>query len=66
MTTPSRRITPTIIRPRLMLEAASEMMGADRWPFLRARLTLDAPLDVPLHPAAERFWQECGYLTRSG
>ena len=43
MTTPSRRITPTIIRPRLMLEAASEMMGADGWPFLRARLTLDAP-----------------------
>ena len=43
MTTPSARITPTIIRPRLMLEAASEMMGAEGWPFLRARLTLDAP-----------------------
>jgi TRAP-type uncharacterized transport system substrate-binding protein len=22
----------------------------------------DAPLDVPLHPAAERFWREQGYL----
>lgn len=23
----------------------------------------DTPLDVPLHPAAERFWKECGYLS---
>jgi TRAP-type uncharacterized transport system substrate-binding protein len=22
----------------------------------------DAPLTVPLHPAAERFWKKCGYL----
>jgi len=22
----------------------------------------DSPLDIPLHPAAERFWRECGYL----
>lgn len=22
----------------------------------------DTPIDVPLHPAAERFWRECGYL----
>jgi len=22
----------------------------------------DSPLDIPLHPAAERFWHECGYL----
>lgn len=22
----------------------------------------DTPLDVPLHPAAGRFWRECGYL----
>jgi len=22
----------------------------------------DAPMDVPLHPAAQRFWRECGYL----
>ena len=43
MTTPSRRISPTIIRPRLMLEAASETMGFDGWPFLRSRLTLEAP-----------------------
>ncbi len=26
----------------------------------------DAPLDVPLHPAAERFWRERGYLTSPG
>ena len=22
----------------------------------------DTPIDVPLHPAAEKFWRECGYL----
>ena len=22
----------------------------------------DTPMDVPLHPAAERFWRRCGYL----
>jgi len=22
----------------------------------------DTPMDVPLHPAAERFWRERGYL----
>ena len=27
-----------------------------------ARDTPEAPLDVPLHPAAQRFWQERGYL----
>ena len=43
MATPSTRISPTIIRPKLMLEAASEMMGVGGWPFLRARLTLDSP-----------------------
>src|SRR5262249_39668346 len=29
------------------------------------RMCRDAPenpLDVPLHPAAERFWRQCGYL----
>jgi TRAP-type uncharacterized transport system substrate-binding protein len=26
------------------------------------RNTQDAPLPIPLHPAAERFWQERGYL----
>ena len=23
----------------------------------------DTPMDVPLHPAAERFWRRCGYVT---
>jgi len=27
------------------------------------RDTPDAPMDVPLHPAAERFWRQCGYLS---
>jgi hypothetical protein len=22
----------------------------------------EAPLDIPLHPAAEKFWRELGYL----
>lgn len=26
------------------------------------RNSADAPLAVPLHPAAERFWRDCGYL----
>jgi TRAP-type uncharacterized transport system substrate-binding protein len=26
------------------------------------RDALDTPIDVPLHPAAERFWKERGYL----
>ena len=26
------------------------------------RDTPDGPLNIPLHPAAERFWRECGYL----
>jgi TRAP-type uncharacterized transport system substrate-binding protein len=27
------------------------------------RNTADAPLVIPLHPAAERFWRDCGYLS---
>jgi TRAP-type uncharacterized transport system substrate-binding protein len=27
------------------------------------RNTPDAPLVIPLHPAAERFWRDCGYLS---
>jgi TRAP-type uncharacterized transport system substrate-binding protein len=26
------------------------------------RDAVDTPQDVPLHPAAERFWRDCGYL----
>jgi TRAP-type uncharacterized transport system substrate-binding protein len=26
------------------------------------RDTLEGPLDIPLHPAAESFWREQGYL----
>jgi TRAP-type uncharacterized transport system substrate-binding protein len=26
----------------------------------------DTPMDVPLHPAAERFWRACGYLSSPG
>ena len=26
------------------------------------RNTPDTPLVIPLHPAAERFWRDCGYL----
>jgi TRAP-type uncharacterized transport system substrate-binding protein len=29
---------------------------------LMCRDTPDAPLVIPLHPAAERFWRERGYL----
>jgi hypothetical protein len=29
------------------------------------RDTPDGPLDIPLHPAAERFWRERGYLSGS-
>lgn len=27
------------------------------------RDSADTPMDVPLHPAAERFWRRCGYLS---
>jgi hypothetical protein len=30
-------------------------------PLLLDRMCIDVP-DVPLHPAAQRFWRECGYL----
>jgi hypothetical protein len=29
------------------------------------RDTPEGPLNIPLHPAAERFWRECGYLPYS-
>jgi TRAP-type uncharacterized transport system substrate-binding protein len=27
------------------------------------RDTPEGPLDVPLHPGAERYWREAGYLS---
>jgi len=30
---------------------------------LMCRNTRDTPLVIPLHPAAERVWRDCGYLT---
>jgi hypothetical protein len=29
---------------------------------LMCRDTIDGPLVIPLHPAAEKFWRDCGYL----
>ena len=26
----------------------------------------DTPIDVPLHPAAERYWRKCGFLNNAG
>ncbi len=46
MTTPARRVTVTTIRPRLMLEAASEMVGQDDWPHKYARISLRDPIGM--------------------
>jgi hypothetical protein len=39
-------LSPPTIRSRLALEVASELVGAADWPYVRARVVLDAP-DVP-------------------
>ena len=44
MTTPAARLTPTTIRPRLMLEAASEMVGQADWSHKLARISLRDPI----------------------
>jgi len=48
------------------LEARRHMIpweGAGPLPLDRmCRDTPEGPLDVPLHPAAEAFWKEQGYL----
>ena len=41
MTTRPGRFSVSAIRPRLILEAASEMVAYDDWPYMRARLTLE-------------------------
>ena len=39
------------------------LQDADSLPLERmVQDTPEGPLDVPLHPAAERFWRERGYL----
>ncbi len=48
------------------LEARKEIIpwqGEGILPLERmCRDSAEGPLDVPLHPAAERFWRQCGYL----
>ena len=46
MTTSSGRVTVVTIRPRLMLEAVSEMVGQDDWPHKYVRLTLRDPIGM--------------------
>ena len=49
------------------LEASKDRIPwAEDAPLPLARMVRDTPeghLEVPLHPAAERFWQERGYLS---
>ncbi|MCH8200120.1 MAG: hypothetical protein IIA54_08675, partial [Chloroflexi bacterium] len=46
MTTPADRVTVVTIRPRLMLEAASEMVGQADWPHKFARISLRDPIGL--------------------
>ncbi len=46
MTTPAGRVNVTIIRPRLMLEAASEMVGQADWAYRFARVSLRDPIGL--------------------
>jgi TRAP-type uncharacterized transport system substrate-binding protein len=49
------------------LEARKERIGwQEPGPLPLERMcrdTSDGPLVIPLHPAAERFWRACGYLS---
>ena len=49
------------------LEARKERIGwQEPGPLPLERMcrdTSDGPLVIPLHPAAEKYWRECGYLT---
>ncbi len=40
-------ITPLTIRPRLVLEVASEMMGSSTWPYCEARVELRSQAGIP-------------------
>ena len=40
-------ITPLTIRPRLIFEVASEMMGSSTWPYCEARVELRSQAGQP-------------------
>jgi TRAP-type uncharacterized transport system substrate-binding protein len=48
------------------LEASKDRIPwAQEGPLPLAQMVRDTPegyIEVPLHPAAERFWRDCGYL----
>ncbi len=50
---------------RALDESKERIPWAQEAPLPLAQMVRDTPeghLEVPLHPAAERFWRECGYL----
>ena len=50
---------------RALEESKGRIPWAEEAPLPLAQMVRDTPeghLEVPLHPAAERFWRECGYL----
>ena len=54
-----------IINPSMILKLAALGSAPFDAPLPLAQMVRDTPeghLEVPLHPAAERFWRECGYL----
>ena len=51
---------------RALDESKGRIPWAEEAPLPLAQMVRDTPeghLEVPLHPAAERFWRQCGYLT---
>jgi TRAP-type uncharacterized transport system substrate-binding protein len=50
---------------RALEESKTRIPWAEEAPLPLAQMVRDTPeghLEVPLHPAAERFWRQCGYL----
>ncbi|MGB7950999.1 MAG: TAXI family TRAP transporter solute-binding subunit [Candidatus Binatia bacterium] len=50
---------------RALEESKDRIPWAEEAPLPLAQMVRDTPeghLEVPLHPAAERFWRQCGYL----